>query len=665
MDIVERTPARRADIQGLRGFAVLLVVAFHAELPVRGGFSGVDVFFAISGFVITATLLRELAANGRIDLLRFYARRVRRLLPALAVVLTVVALLGTFASPLATQRLGAETGIAASVFAANGYLYQATDGYFDVSSELQPLLHTWTLAVEEQFYLAFPLLLLLGWWLLRSRRLGAALAVAAVSGASLVLALMLSSGSTFPGVHSPETFSFYSAPTRAWEFGFGALVALAAPWLGRLSAHAASILGVAGLAAIGLAAFAVAEAPGDPRGLLLPVVGTCAVLLAGRGPAARLLGSSPLAWLGDRSYSWYLWHWPLIVFARALWPQSHAVLVAAVVSIVPAWISYRWVENPIRVGTRFRGRAVLALAAVCVLVPVGASGALIGVNEMLLRSDALGEWHSASAPHADIARGCNGPGLADAQGLERCTWRVQGSRGRVALVGDSQAGQFTEPVVRAAGRAGYDATVLTMNSCPLVSLQVFVNGFDTGHRQRCARYNSQTLDLLVRLRPDVVVIAARSDLYVGDATVALRTDRGPSSRLDAEKAQMWQHALAGVIGRLNDVGSRVVVVHPIPTLGAEPYGCAVLTILTKSCLSGVQRHDADDERRMAVAAEEAAVAGARDAAALDFDDGLCDAVLCTSANRGIWMYRDVSHLSVEGSLRLTDRFSRALSLAPL
>jgi peptidoglycan/LPS O-acetylase OafA/YrhL len=642
VDVVQTESVRRADIQGLRAVAVLLVVAYHAGLPVPGGFSGVDVFFAISGFVITATLVRELAAQGRIDLPRFYARRIRRLLPALAVMLSVVALLGTFASPLSTQRLGALTGIAASVFAANGYLYQVTAGYFAAGSELQPLLHTWTLAVEEQFYLGFPALLLLGWWLLRSRRLGAVGAVTTISALSFVLALNLSSGMTLPGIEQPEVFSFYSAPTRAWEFGLGALVALAAPWLGRLSALVAAVLGVAGLAAVGLTAFAVTETLGDPRDLVLPVVGTCAVLLAGRGPAARLLGTRPFVWVGDLSYSLYLWHWPLIVFARALWPDSHAVLAAAAFSIVPAWISYRWVENPIRVGPRFRGRAVVALAAVCVLVPVGASGALVLFHDSLLKSHALGAWQNASTPHADQTRGCEGPDLADAQRLERCTWRLKSPRGRIALVGDSQAGQFTEPVVRAARRAGYDATVLTMNSCPLVSVHVSGMSADPA---ACLRFNAQTLDVLLRLRPDVVVVASRTDYYVGGATA---------------KAELWHRKLGSVIGRLNAVGSHVVVIHPIPVLAAAPYGCAVYSILVKSCIGGVARQVADDERRLAVAAESAAVAGALDASVLDFDDELCDALRCSGAKGGVWWYRDVSHLSVGGSLRLTERFSQIL-----
>lgn len=168
------TAQRRHDIQGLRGVAVLLVVLYHASLPVAGGFTGVDVFFVISGFVIARALWTELRSTGRIDLRHFYARRIKRLLPALALLLVAVAAMGALASPIGAQRESALTGIAASLFAANAYLYHLPAGYFDVNTGLVPLLHTWTLAVEEQFYLVFPGLLLASWHLTGRWRRGSA-----------------------------------------------------------------------------------------------------------------------------------------------------------------------------------------------------------------------------------------------------------------------------------------------------------------------------------------------------------------------------------------------------------------------------------------------------------------------------------------------------------
>jgi peptidoglycan/LPS O-acetylase OafA/YrhL len=246
---------RRRDIQGLRALAVLLVVAYHAGAPLPGGFTGVDVFFAISGFVIARALIRELASTGGLRLGRFYARRVRRLLPALAVMLIAVALLGTLASPVAGQRMGGLTGIRASLFAANVYLYHLGTGYFDVSASLDPLLHTWTLAVEEQFYLVFPALLLLGWRL--GRRLAAVLLVGAVSAGSFYLALEYSQAFGIGGVAHPQRFAFYASPTRAWEFGAGSLLALGSPLLSRAPLLVADGLGAAGLAWAGVGVLAI------------------------------------------------------------------------------------------------------------------------------------------------------------------------------------------------------------------------------------------------------------------------------------------------------------------------------------------------------------------------------------------------------------------------
>jgi peptidoglycan/LPS O-acetylase OafA/YrhL len=227
---------KRLDIQGLRAVAVSMVVAFHAGLPLPGGSAGVDVFFVISGFVITGLLARELEAEGRIAFSRFYTRRVRRLLPALAVMLLFVAAAGDLLAPAGAVRITGFTGVFASLFSANGYLYTLPSDYYSISDQLNPLLHTWTLAVEEQFYLVFPLLLVVGWRVgarygHRSGRLVASAGIAALTFTSFVLAEAWSHGWGIDVLRSPASFAFYASPARAWEFGLGSIIALSAPLL--------------------------------------------------------------------------------------------------------------------------------------------------------------------------------------------------------------------------------------------------------------------------------------------------------------------------------------------------------------------------------------------------------------------------------------------------
>ena len=221
--------ARRLDIQGLRAVAVLVVVLFHAGLPLPGGFVGVDIFFVISGFVITGMLAREWQRSGRIGFGGFYARRFKRLTTALALMVTVTVLLSVvIASPLGAQQVTAQTAIGAMLLVANLVIARTTGGYFDSAAEANPLLNTWSLSVEEQFYLVFPLVLLVG-WVVRAKitrgRWAPALLVAAVAAVSLGLMLLTSRGGQVPFI-SDELVGFYGPLSRAWEFAAGALLAL-------------------------------------------------------------------------------------------------------------------------------------------------------------------------------------------------------------------------------------------------------------------------------------------------------------------------------------------------------------------------------------------------------------------------------------------------------
>jgi len=508
------TNMRRLDVQGLRAVAILLVVGFHGDFGVHGGFTGVDVFFAVSGFVITSTLLRELVDGNRLDFLAFYARRIRRLLPALALMVAVVALVGLLATPIAAGRLAALTGVFASGFASNVYLALRPTGYFDLGTGLDPLLHTWTLGVEEQFYIIFPALLLLGWVIGRrfggAARAGAFTVVAIACVVSGLLAIALEHGRI--GGTRGQQYAFFLSPPRAWEFGAGALVALVVPTLTRLPAAVAWVLQALGLVGILAGGFLLTATSVSAPRLGLPVFGTCALIAAGTavsGGVTRVLALRPFVWIGDLSYSWYLWHWPLIVFAVALWPGSGAApRVAAIVSLLPAWLSYRYVENPIRYGFRRGIRPALGLAAVCVGVGVAASLVLLGGVHALDRTASVQSWQRSQEPHADEWRHCHADSV-DAAEVRRCTWRVPHPRGLVALVGDSNAGQFAEAVLAADAQTHHDTLLLTA-PCPYVDLVLH----PLGPSADCLHAYRTTAAVLTRLHPALVIVASRSDQYV-------------------------------------------------------------------------------------------------------------------------------------------------------
>ncbi|WP_162951448.1 acyltransferase family protein [Mycobacterium paragordonae] len=450
--------SRRLDIQGLRAVAVLLAMAFHAGLPLPGGFVGVDVFFVISGFVITGMIQRERSATKGFRFRSFYLRRCKRLAPALALVIAVTMVLTTcLLSPFNTQQIAAKTGVGAMLLVANLVIAVNTGNYFAAPAESNPLLHTWSLSVEEQFYLVFPALLCVGWMIsarLNRRIPWPALLICAASLASFGLT---QSGS--PGAWHADAMKFFGPLPRAWEFGAGALLALATVrWrLPQLrAAQALSWLGAGMLVASALLIDETVPFPGSWT--LLPVGATVLLIAAGTSHStavSRALSTPFMVTLGDWSYSLYLWHWPLKVFAVQLWPGSRVVAVTAVaLSVIPAAACYRWIEQPFRTlpqMTRLRTTALIAVVTLPSLLV--ASLTLVTANHYWLpryKSGAMGVAHRGDVDWTDYFLNlkktyypCTDVQIREHalrwQGITRCRQSKPDSRIDVVLIGDSHA----------------------------------------------------------------------------------------------------------------------------------------------------------------------------------------------------------------------------------
>lgn len=374
----------RPDIEGLRSLAVLLVLAYHGQFGiVEGGFIGVDVFFVLSGFLITSLLLRELATTGTVSLSNFWARRARRLLPASGLVIVVTLIAGRFMLDGLSQGELGRDAIAASLFVANIRFWNVGTDYLSQGLRESPLLHFWSLAVEEQFYLVWPGLLML---LVRFARLSRQ-ALAAVIGVMWVVSFIACVKLT----QDSQPWAFFMLPARAWELLTGAALALAGGQVLRSNRHLAGLLGWVGVAMIGVVSVTFSITTSFPGYVaLLPVVATALVINAGMQPngPAMILKTKPLQWIGARSYAIYLWHFPMLVLAAAKWGTSGKIdslpvgtrIALLAGSFGLAALSFRFVENPIRHSRPLGAMPLRSLVMGAWIALIGVGGATVLIN---------------------------------------------------------------------------------------------------------------------------------------------------------------------------------------------------------------------------------------------------------------------------------------------
>jgi peptidoglycan/LPS O-acetylase OafA/YrhL len=647
----------RADIDGLRAVAVLAVVGFHAfPTVVPGGFVGVDVFFVISGYLISGLVWRDLE-RGRFSVGGFYARRVRRIFPALVLMLGVLLAFGWFALIADEYRHLAHHVDAAAGFALNFALVREA-GYFDTAARMKPLLHLWSLSIEEQFYLAWPLVLMLGW------RIGK-------RAVWLVVGLLAASFAW--NVHAvavrPET-AFFLPMSRFWELLTGGLVA----WLDLHGApeqrtpaarNAASLAGALGL---GLA-LAWVDARAFPGWwALLPTVGAALCIWA--GPQAALnravLATPPFVAVGLVSYPLYLWNWPLlsvasmigmgrVTLAERIW------LVAA--SFVLATATYRFVERPIRFARRAGGapafgareRALVGamVGVACAAAFVGAAGGLPGrLSEKLARPSALQFSDAGCERFVGLTKRafdyCRLGGLApDAHEL-------------VALIGDSHARSLFPGVSEALAERGIGTLLLAASGCP--PLRATTIGATEAERTLCATANDQILRL-VESRDEIrgVILTCRGALWAtgvgfGDVDENRRASQMvsvPPAPATPSGLPALSAGLRRTVLELEERGKQVTIVLDVPELGFEPRGCMERPAWIRPGHACEVERRTVDERQDAFRA--AVFALARELPDLRVVDPLplfCDDARCRAFDDGELLYDDDDHVSAAGSRRI-------------
>lgn len=625
----------RPEIDGLRAVAVLPVIAFHAGSGLlAGGFVGVDVFFVVSGYLITGILIEELRA-GRFSLAGFYERRARRILPALFLVVAAC-IPFAWAWLLPGDMAQFASSVAAVALFVSNFLFWSEAGYFDTAAELKPLLHTWSLAVEEQFYVLFPLLLL-GLWRLAHGRVLPWL-VAGVLGA-----LVLSHWSV---LSHPEA-AFFLIHARAWELLAGAALAC---WLaGRASPAGAAPAVVEGLALLGLgliawAVFAYdASTPFPGLYAIAPVAGTALVVaFAQQGTlAARLLGSRLLVGVGLISYSAYLWHQPLFAFARhrsLSEPGAATFLALTLLTLVLAALSWRFVERPFRERGRISRRSVvvLALAGSLLFVAFGLVGR--ATEGSFGRSHTLAEAQRLEAKIATnygLRRGCS----AREELPSDC---MTASGPDIAVWGDSYAMHLMQGLQ--ASWDGSGIVQLTSSECAPIPGQAPVTRGESPRRaEECIEHNDGVLRYIERT-PSLryVVLSARFERHIGDEAILLRDGRivpGRDVALDG---------LVDVLRQLRAHGLVPLVVSAPPRNGVDVGRCLVAAALAGQDPAACDVALADD-LRLNVSTHDFLARIEAEVTVLRLHEGMCAGAVCPAQVNGVFLYRDAGHLSREGS----------------
>ena len=607
---------RILQIQGLRAVAALLVTIFHARL-MPGGFIGVDIFYVISGYLITGLIIREIGKTGRLDLNEFYQRRIKRLLPTSVFVLFITAIVGMFVLPAITRDALGRDLFAAAAYVSNYLFAWWENDYQNLNATPSPFIHYWSLAVEEQFYVVWPIFIL---FLSRYGKRAIFQGVAIVTALSLLLSIYLT--------QVAPIWAFYSLPTRAWELGFGALLLFIPdrylrnrflPWVGAIG--------------IAIATFNFDESTAFPGfNALLPVVATA--ILIGSIPVwprffNDLSNNRLMQWLGAISYPLYLWHWPALVLPSSALGRPLQIrerFLCILLTIVLAHITSKFVEQPLR-HRSFSAKKIYGFFATTTAVSLLAGVAIASTSSSVI--NVKGTNYSFNLEQVVAKPGVYGDGCHVNYGEVEsgdCTYGEKGSATRVVLYGDSHAAQWFPTLEVLAREKGFELISLTKSACPSVDVPRSDQG--AYKNSECDKWRENSVKRIQKIKPTAVILS--SFQYFTEP-------RGYSSR-----AQWWNEGQRRLLADLQGSSRNLIYISDTPQPLRD----------IPNCLASQDVKDCDTTEKT----PNVIINGFKK---IDPTPWLCTNV-CSSIKDGYVVYRDGSHISVQSALALAPLLETAL-----
>lgn len=626
----------RGDIEGLRAIAVLLVLGAHFAIPgLASGFIGVDVFFVISGYLITSILVREYSDTSRINFQRFYANRLRRLFPALATMLIITSIVAYKILPATQNLVQSKAAAMAAVWLSNFHFLFADVDYFSAETNKNAFLHTWSLGVEEQFYLFWPILLLLTFKLVSARYQKKSLIIILilVSVTSGIACMLIS--------HRWSAFAFYMMPTRAWQFAAGALI-----WIlsnnKDVSKKINDTIGLVGLILL-IAALIIIKSDSVYPSLLalLPTAVACSFLWAGgfsNSLIQRSLSVAPLQWLGRISYSLYLWHWPVLILGEQLHPirgvLSYTILAIGV-SLLLAVVTHHIVENPIRFGRFKLVKASYQIGiVVCIMILLNSQFLRWSMHSQeLLKNNQNDIFIKATQDVPFFYKdGCDDWYHSDE--IKPCSYGDNSAQKVAVLWGDSVGAQWFPTLIEMYDPKEWRVIVLTKSSCPMVEEPFFYQRIGREYTE-CSRWRNKTIEWLRNQRIDA--------LFIGSTASPPFTDG------------QWEEGTSGILKRLSKVPN-VYLIEANPTLGYNGPECLMQHSVNKCSGAADNRGYAHVARILQDTTQKF-----NNVHWIETASFVCPHNQCSAMHNKVIVYRDNQHLTATFAASAATHFKKQLN----